>query len=173
MKILGWSFFLFCLSFAIHLIVWRLRRPKRQAETILMIFFVVLAGGFLALWSSNRALEAFVGGIPENVHEYLHIALVFTSLTFAYIITYSAIQADSPSLVMVIAIANAGDEGIAKADFERSMTDELLVLPRIQDLLTDKMVYRDGEKYRLTHKGKLFIRLFIFYRGLLKLPKGG
>ena len=36
-----------------------------------------------------------------------------------------------------------------------------------------KKAYLDGEKYRLTSKGVLFARIFIFYRKLLNAPKGG
>ena len=35
------------------------------------------------------------------------------------------------------------------------MNDELLVIPRVRDLLNDKMAYIDGEKYRLTPKAFL------------------
>ena len=30
------------------------------------------------------------------------------------------------------------------------MNDDLLVIPRVRDLITDKMAYIDGDKYRLT-----------------------
>lgn len=94
-------------------------------------------------------------------------------MTLAYITTYSAIEVDSPSLVMIAAIYKAGKNGIAASDFNKMMTNGLLIMPRIRDLLEDKLIYKDAEKYRLSHRGSLIASIFIFYRKLLKSPKGG
>lgn len=88
-------------------------------------------------------------------------------------ITYSAIEADSPSLVMVMAIANAGPDGMDAREFEATLNDDLLIKPRVADLITDKMAYKEGNRYRLTGKGLLFANIFIYYRMLLRAPKGG
>ena len=88
-------------------------------------------------------------------------------------ITYSAIEADSPSLVMVLSIAKTGKKGLEKKDFLSQMTDDIFVVPRIKDLSKDKMVYFDKGKYILTKKGRFFVMIFLFYRNLLNAPKGG
>ena len=88
-------------------------------------------------------------------------------------ITYSAMEADSPSLVILNHIADAGSEGVAKDVFFDSLNDDILVKPRIKDLLRDKMAYLEEGRYRLTPKGIRFARIFILFRGLLKAPKGG
>ena len=99
--------------------------------------------------------------------------MFFVSLLLAYMITYTALEADSPSLVMVMTIGSAGPEGLDKKKFDRLMSDDTLIVPRIEDLVLDKMVYMDGDKYRLTPKGVLMARIFVFYRKLLGAPKGG
>lgn len=158
------------LAFVIHLIVWRIRVPKRQTKTLLQIFFAVLILGLLVLQNTPSAL----GFSPlDSFAEYLHISLFFISITLAYMITYSALEADSPSLVMIMTIARAGSDGLSKEAFEHSMNDDLLVKPRIRDLILDQMAYLEGDKYRVTVKGALFARIFIFYRKLLNAPKGG
>ena len=54
------------------------------------------------------------------------------------------------------------------------MTHDVLVIPRIKDLLLDRMVYLEGEKYLLTPKGILFAQLFIYVRKILGIEnKGG
>jgi hypothetical protein len=111
--------------------------------------------------------------IPQKIPEYLHICLIFISLTLSYMITYSALEADSPTLVMVMTIEKAGQEGLDKKEFDSILNDDLLIKPRIRDLITDKMAYLDEEKYKLTSKGVLFARIFILYRRLLNAPKGG
>ena len=174
MRVLLWGIILFFLAFLLHLIIWKIRLPKRQIRMLLLIFFGVLIVGFVNLWSVTLPIKVFKLSAPHTIAEYIHVALFFTSLTLAYIVTYTAIDVDSPSLVMVMNIANAGSEGLDKAAFDNAMTDDILVKPRVRDLVTSEITYMDGDKYRLTPKGILLARIFVFYRKLMNnTSKGG
>src|SRR3990172_1725927 len=151
MKVLFWGSAVFALSFVLHFALWRVRLPKRQTRALLIIFFGSLAAFF----------AFFRGYASLGLYECVSVGLFVVSLTLAYIITYSAMEVDSPSLVMVNAIAGAGAEGLPKARFDEMMTDDVLVIPRIKDLLRDGHVYLDEGRYRLTPKGGSFIRIFI------------
>lgn len=74
---------------------------------------------------------------------------------------------------MVMTIARAGSKGLDKKSFDQLITDDVLIKPRIRDLVVDKMVFIDKDKYRLTPKGVIFAKIFIIYRKLLKASKGG
>ena len=171
MTVLLWSMILITLAFMLHVVLWRIRLPKRQTRTMLLLFFTVMIIGNIVLLSSSITILNV--SAPSSLLECLHISLFFTSLTLAYMITYSAMEADSPSLVIITSIARAGSSGIAKEDFDEALNDDVLVKPRINDLLRDEMAYLDGDRYRLTPKGIRFARIFIVFRGLLKAPKGG
>lgn len=173
MRITVSTIVLFFLSFLAQLIVWRISLPKRQTKVLLVIFFGILFTGLLALKVSPYLIPGLGIYAPKYPLEYLHISISFIALTLAYMITYSAIEADSPSLVMIRAVAKAGSGGLNKKEFEKTMNDDLLVIPRVRDLLNDKMAYIDGDKYRLTPKGFLFARLFVLSRKILNAPKGG
>lgn len=170
MNILFWGLILIVLSLLIQLVVWKIHFPKRQIKMLLCVFALVMTSGLF-----------IVGAITDNLGvlavrsflEYFHICLLFISLTLAYMITYSAIEVDSPSLVMINKIAEAGSDGLDERLFMQMLNDQNLVKPRLDDLLNDKMAHYDGNKYRLTLKGMFLARLFIFYRKLLKSPKGG
>lgn len=164
---------MFFTAFILQLIVWRVSLPKRQTKVLLGIFFGTLFAGLLTLKIAPISIPGMAVYAPRYTLEYLHISISFISLTLAYMITYSAIEADSPSFMMLRAVAKAGPEGLDEKEFEKTMDDDLLVIPRIKDLVTDKMAYIDGEKYRLTAKGLLFARLFILFRKILNAPKGG
>jgi hypothetical protein len=170
MSVLVWSMALLIVSLLIQLIVWKIKVPKRQTKTVLCIFFLVMISGLLVIGAIADRLNILA---IKSFSEYFHVSLFFISLTLAYMITYSAIEVDSPSLVMINTIAKAGPEGLDQKLFIQMMNDDLLVKPRITDLLNDKMAYYNGDKYRLTLKGILFARLFVFYRKLLNAPKGG
>lgn len=173
MIVLIWSLVLFGLAFLLHVIVWKVRLPGRQTKTLLIIMFGALGAGLLVLYAAPQASPALSGYVPHGLPRFIHIALFFTSFTLAYMITYSAIEADSPTLVMVAKIAGAGEKGLSKDAFDSALTDELLVTPRVRDLITDRMAVIEGGRYRLTPKGLFMARLFIFHRGVLRLGKGG
>ena len=171
MPVLFWSLILLSIAFLLHLLIWKIHLPTRQTRALLLIFSGTLMVGLLCLWGIQDVLPSRM--IPTFFPQYPHIALFFTSCTLAYLITYSAIEADSPSLVMMMTIADAGPDGLPKARFEQLMTDDLLIIPRIRDLGRDEMVMLADGKYVLTPKGKGFVRIFIWYRRILGLAEKG
>jgi hypothetical protein len=172
MKILFWGLLLLGLSFAIQLAVWRICLPKRQIKALLLIFFLTLAAGLSWLFIAGQTAGS-PDYIPKAIPEYLHIAILFTSATLAYMLTYPALEADSPSVVMVKAIADAGEEGLDEELFAQMMNDDLLIKPRVRDLLLDKMARLEDGRYVLTPKGVLFARIFMVYRKIMNAGKGG
>ena len=172
MKVLFWGLFLLVSAFLFHLVVWKIRLPKRQTKVLLLIFFGTLILGLSLLWT-RPTISLFGVAAPNGWVEHLRIALLFTAFTLAYMITYSGLEADSPSLVMVLSIAQAGPGGLSRDVFFKQMTDDILIKPRVRDLLTDKMAYLDGETYRLTPKGILLAKIFVVYRNILGAGKGG
>ena len=173
MKTLFWGTALFCVALLLHLVIWKVHIPQRQTKALLQIFFGTLIIGILTLWVILSLIARFSLLSPKNFPEYFHIFLFFTSLTLGYIITYSGVEADSPSLLMVMEIAKSAPDGFSKKKLFDMLSDDLLIKPRIRDLINVKMIYIDGDKYKLTVRGILFVRIFILYRKLLNLPKGG
>lgn len=167
MRILAWGLGLFALALLAHLALWRARRPLRHTRALLRIFALVLAGGLLLLRAGAD------GGGRTGLCELAPVALLFVSLALAYIVTYTAVQVDSPSLVMVLAVARAGERGVSRAELEAALTDDLLVTPRLDDLVRDEVATcRDGV-YRLTGRGLPYLRLIRFWRRLMGLPEQG
>jgi len=170
MKTLIWGFGIFALAFLIHLIIWRIKIPKAQTKTLIRIYFGTLVIVFFS-FLTEQIIDKNV--LPISFLELFHIFLLYTSLVLAYLTTYSALEVDSPSLIMVTSVANAGLNGLTKSDFNKLMTDDVLIKPRIRDLTRDNLAYVCNGKYRLTKAGFYFIQIFITYRKLLNAPKGG
>jgi hypothetical protein len=173
MNVLVYSLILLATAFVAHLLVWRVRLPRRQTRALASLFALVLAVGLAAAQIAAAAVPEWAPHLPLSAAQSVHIALFFTAFTLAYLITYSALETDSPSLIMVMTLDRAGSEGMAIGQFLRFLNDKLLVFPRIDDLLRDDMVQIDGQRYRLTAKGRRFVRVFLLHRGLLGAPKGG
>lgn len=173
MAVFFWGLILFFSAFLLHLIIWKLHMPKRQIKVLLIIYFCTLLIGLFCLWYFSLTLPVSELSRPVNFFEYFHIALLFIALTLSYIVTYSALEVDSPSLVMIMSIYHAGPDGLDKDVFDQTMSDEILVKPRLNDLITHKMAYMDGDKFKLANKGTLLVRIINCYRKLLKAGYGG
>lgn len=173
MGVLLYGSLIFALAFVLHVVWWKIHLPARQTKVLLILFFgSVFVGSFIL---HRYALKISIFGLhpPSDASEYVQLVIYFASLTVAYMITYSAIEADSPSLLIVMRISDAGCSGLSRQVLTGDMDDSVLVEPRIKDLLIDKMAVMRGEKYLLTTKGLLMARLFTFYRDLMRADKGG
>jgi hypothetical protein len=167
MNILLTGLILLTVAFFLHLLIWKIYLPKKQTKALLLIFFGTLASG-LGFIVYNPGVITF-----ESPWQYLHVALFFIAFTLSYIITYSAFEADSPSLVIVNLIHAAGENGMPDDELKKYLTDDILVHPRILDLYRDQLIFDEKGKILLTPKGKRFVKVFIFHRWLLNAKKGG
>ena len=165
--------FFFVVAFVLHLIVWRVYLPKRQTKTLLLLFFGVFSCGIYLIYQYPSKFSLFSLSSPLDWVEYFQIGLYLVSLTLGYMITYSAIEADSPSLIILLLIHETGETGLTAGQLKHKIDDQVLIEPRVKDLLKDKMVVENRGKYHLKLKGILLARLFIFYRNLMGAGKGG
>lgn len=159
MSVLFYGILTFCLAMLVHLAVWRLCLPKKnRAFALVNVFLWTLVLGVIIL---------------RDIPGCLDYAVLYCSLAAAYIVSYPAVEIDSPSLVIVRDIAGAGKSGLDKSELYRTMSDEMLVADRVKDLLDADLVRMDSGKYLLTPKGRFLAGIFIRFRRLLNLPKGG
>ena len=172
MNLFFYDLLLIALAFLLHLIIWKIRLPKRQIIALVGIFLFVLILGTIFLFKFSGRINWNI--MPSrNFFEIIQFILLFISIAAAYVVSYPAIEADSPTLVIIKAVSKAGSGGLDEDRLERMMNDDLLVIPRIKDMVSDKMVCFDGKRYKLTSKGSAMAGLFLFYRKIIKRPKGG
>ena len=149
--------------FALNILIWKFKIPKRQTNVLLKIYF---GGQIIYL----LALVFFEGQIDFNI---LFAKSVFlTSSSLAYIMFYSGLEVDSPTLVIVKKVANTGKEGLLEKDLYQVLTDDILVRPRVNDLIRDRfLVRRDDLRYYLTEKGQVFIRIMNLWCRVVGISK--
>ena len=173
MIILFWSLIIFFSALCVHFLMWKICLPRtNHTKVLLAIFFGVLV---LGLWILKAHPAFCLMGIlpPQALADYAALILLYVSLVLAYITSYSAVEVDSPSLMMIYDIAQAGPKGLKKEEFFARFSDDLLVIPRLDDLVRDGMVVLRQDKYYLTPRGIFWADIFIGFRRLLKAPKGG
>jgi len=172
MSILFYSLLLVFFSLLLHLIIWKIRLPKKQTNTLLMIFSSVLILGTFFLFKFPELIKWSILS-SNNLFEIVQFIFLFLSATLVYIVSYPAIEVDSPTLLIIKAVFDAGPGGLDKSKLELMINDDLLIKPRIRDMLFDNMVYLDGRKYKLLLKGLILARIFSFYRNIIRGGKGG
>jgi len=166
------AIFLFCLTLLLHLMIWRVKMPARGMMAFLRLSVGVFCVGTAALYGFSRFSVISTFFLPLDMVDFFYFLLFFFSLVAAYIMTYSAIEADSPSLAIMLAIVACSD-GLTRVQLDRAMSNEILIEPRLKDLVNDKLATYKNGKYTITARGLNFIGIFIAYRNYLKLPKGG
>ncbi|HBG46462.1 MAG TPA: hypothetical protein DDW94_05665 [Deltaproteobacteria bacterium] len=153
---------LFSLSTAIHLALWRLRLPRNRPLALVTVFI------FLPI--ALVAMAAGVQSAPPAEH-LLAALLLDLALAASYVLTYPAVEALSPSLLIVLKIGSSAD-GLPEKDLAEGFGDELLLYPRVRDLIDSGMLKESGGGLTLSPSAKLMIRFFTAYRRFIGLPHG-
>src|SRR5438270_32 len=105
MAILLTTLALFLTALGLHLVLWKVRLLKYHTRTLLWLFALVL-GVWLLLWPIH-AMELF---------QMFHVSLFYIVLSFCYVITYSAIEGDSPTLSLIRHLNASGGRRISSKE---------------------------------------------------------
>ena len=162
----GFLVFIACL--AVHVVVWRVRRPSNPPVALAVIFFVLspLPGFLIARYLPGLAAGISAGG-------WAAVYLLHVSLSCAYIMSYPAVEAVSPSLVIALMLGRAGERGVASGEIERFFASDVVLAPRFRDLVDSGFASESGGAFTLTPRGRAIIRFFILFRRIMGLPEGG
>jgi hypothetical protein len=149
----------------VHVVVWRLRLPQQPIQTLVLLF----AGASTVPWV---AYYAWPPGVFSNI-----AAVQVTAGTFliglCYAVLYSAIEADSPSLMMIGFIETAAGAGRTPEELGGLIQEEAVLLPRLGELAAAGFVEEIAGQLRPTGRGRLFGAIFHTAAAVLNIPKGG
>lgn len=171
MAALVWTLSMFAAAFLVHLVLWKTRVPARQTKALLRIFSATLAASLALLWAARGSLPGWAA--PAGACAWAQMVLFYASLALAYVVTYSALQVDSPSLLMALMIDDRRPAGLTREEMASRLTDDMLVGTRLDDLIRDEGVTLEGGRYRATPRALRLIGIMRFYRDLMKVPRKG
>lgn len=154
---------LFLFSTALHVILWRWRRPQQQIGWFLIIFLTPLP--LLAL-AGVRLLPYL------SLQDFLFIALAHLALSCAYIQIYPACQALSPSLMVLLFVGNSMPDGMTEAEIQARFSKKILLGNRIQDLLVSGFIREGHGQFEITPRGLWIVLPGILLRKMLGLAPG-
>jgi hypothetical protein len=158
---------LLLLAFFVHIIMWRVRPPRRSIRVLLCIFAATPLVAIL-IYSLIAPLAAFA-----DASEAVRILLFYVSCSLVYVVLYSAIESRSPSLAIVSYVASCGSAGCAEADLADHITDDEGISARIAAMKAIQMIVVSAEQCTLTPAGRRWAGLFEFASTVFRLPLGG
>ena len=173
MPIVGLGLVLFAGAFLLHLIRWRLAPPGATTRALVATFVFGTLGGLALVLLLAGIVPGLTALLPPDPIAVLQALLLALALAAAYVMTYPAIEVESPTLVMIQAIARRGEEGLARTTLFAQLTDEVLVAPRVRDLLSDGLAVERGGRLYLSESGRKLVKLFVLWRRVLGAREGG
>jgi len=152
------------LALSLHLILWRYRIPKAQLKGLLIIFILVWVastGGLVIPW--------FIGGHCGQVGfvGYLYFCLFFWAASFCYVITYSAVEGDSPTLSLTRHLHRLGEKGVSSQEIEEFFRQRPFIGARVRALVSDRILIEESGGYRLRSGKYLFFHTILLYRRMV------
>jgi hypothetical protein len=164
----GFASFAVCLT--AHIVIWRLGRPRSDVRALFVIFLIMpTAVGVVLLGGSLLA----PGGPFPPALDVAAVLLLHWALVSAYVQTYPAVQAQSPSLEIAYVVGRSMPRGLSREEILARLNSGTLVHSRVEDLVANRLVRADGDRYVLTPSSTRLIRAFLEFRAFLGLPKRG
>jgi len=162
----------FAVSWLVHLVVWRVKRPAAYPIWLPVIFSIVPLLCAVLLWRYAPNMlpvdTVFLG--------LMFAAPIYAVLSSCYMGGYAGIIEYSPSAEILKAISKRMPKGMPADALEvETLSEEALTGKRVRHLLDSGCAIESHQNMRLTNKGIRFVLLCLFYRRLLCLrgePKG-
>lgn len=145
-------------GFIIHVIWWRLAMPKNSTLALLTVFSANLCMFILRMHDT-----AFI--IP--------FVLLYWGCALVYIIMYSAIEQQSPTLAIVGLIHAAGEDGCSIQSLKDQLQPDAQIQKRLQLIAMSGMIAEQDDRWELTNKGKSWAGIFALSSIIFGLQRGG
>lgn len=155
------------IAWIVHLAIWRWRLPKGQLKALLVIFAVVWAIAALLVLTGFLGFGSFAAGWFVG---FLYFCLIYWSAAFCYMITYSAMEGDSPTLSLTRHLHRRGEEGVSHDEVEEFFRQRPFVGARVKALVTDSIFVEEEGGYRLSPGSYVFFRVILGYRRVVFGP---
>jgi hypothetical protein len=160
---------LLMLAFIVHVIIWRVHQPRRSIRALLCLF----AATPLVAVPIYFAVGPLLIITDPSLADAVRILLFYVSCSLVYVVLYSAIESQSPSLAIVSYVASCGGAGCAEADFANHIIDDDSIGTRIAGMEAAEMIVISDGKCTLTPAGRLWAVLFESAGNIFRLPLGG
>jgi hypothetical protein len=158
------------LCLALHILLWRHARPRSDVWALFLsslgfptlLALIVLGGG------------AFVprAGFPALLGDGA-VLLLHWALSAAYVQSYPADQARSPSLEIANVVAKSLLRGLPREELLTAVGAGSLVKARVEGLVSNRLVRMEGDRCVLTPSAERLVDFVVWLRTFLGLSGRG
>lgn len=145
-------------GFCLHVLWWQIAMPRNSTLALLNVFAWVLC---MALIFMND----FAVILP--------FALLYLGCALVYIIMYSAIEQQSPTLSIVGLIYSAGHHGCDIQALKQQLKPDAQIKQRLNLIADSGMIMQRQGNWVLTFKGQNWARIFSLAAVVFGLERGG
>lgn len=158
-------------AFFLHLVLWRIRLPRFQLRALLAVFLAVWIGALpIMAWFFGRG-PAEAASMGWGLLGFLYFSLIYWCAALCYVITYSAMEGDSPTLSLTRHLHRRGEKGVSHEEIEEFFRQRPFVGARVKALVADNVFIEErGGGYRLSPGRYLFFRVILGYRRVVFGP---
>jgi hypothetical protein len=154
--------YLLSITWVLHIALWRVRLPKNQTRALLVIFAVVFGVWLLMFAPSLRLISV------------LRVMTLSIPLFLCYVITYSAIEGDSPTLSLMKMLADEKQTGVPKDAVFRFFLSRPFIQSRLDTLVRSGLIKVDGKRLVIAEKPSIAFKFVLGFRKLFgPISKGG
>ncbi|HVZ23093.1 MAG TPA: hypothetical protein VG871_18600 [Vicinamibacterales bacterium] len=153
---------LFAACLAVHVVIWRVRRPGTYRVWLPLLAGIFLVAGPAAEWTLTRTAAT-----PDL----LAVLLMHGALSSVYIIGYTLISAFSPS-IEILKLLERSPAGLRREEIQLPYLQTALGGNRVVNLVNDGLIEAAGSRVSLGAGGRVLAGLVLFYRHTIGLPDG-
>ncbi len=153
-------------AFFIHVLLWRVRVPRREWRALVLVFTVIAVLALTAVLISPR-LARFGMSTPRLILA----GLLFGGLGIVYLILFSALESDSPTLTMLQLVRQHRRSGITESELAHRSAKRAYARVRLQQMLRDGLAEQAGSRIRATRRGKRVTLIVLVYCRMLGLGR--
>jgi predicted transcriptional regulator len=117
--------------------------------------------------------QGLIDFLPQESADKILSLLLALALAVSYIMTYPALENDSPTLKLVYLIAQKGRIGATEEVLFKSFSNKNAVEPSITEMISEGLVRIEDESILLTERGHRLARVYRKWRTILGAEMGG
>ena len=159
------TFFVFGLALCFHIFLWRVRTPQAQRRALVLVFFAFWIS-FCILINYNKDEYFYLFKNSKGL-EISYFTLIYWAAALCYIITFSAMEGDSPTLSLTRHLYRVGEKGVSSKEIEEFFRQRPFIGARVRALVSDRILIEESGGYRLRSGKYLFFHTILFYRRMV------
>jgi len=167
------SFLLFGACQVLHIILWRIKKPKIYPLWLFSVFIILPLSLFFLFCIIKTVLTGSLGFGFNSWIILFSIFLCHAGLSGIYAHYFPIIIIYSPSLEILKIINSKMPAGTSYDDIHKSFFNNQKILePRLNNLLKSGVILKKDGIIYLSEKGEKIAKLGLLYRKIVGLPPG-